>query len=164
MKNTTLCYIERDGQYLMLYRNKKKNDVNHGKWIGVGGKCEEGESPEDCLVREVKEETGYTLASFTPRGLVTFLTDNGENEYMFLYTAKAADAGDVPPPCDEGELRWIDKTAVPSLPLWEGDRIFLSLLAEDVPYFSLKLVYCGKDDVLTEAFLNGKPLDLPTCP
>lgn len=137
---TVLCYVERDGQYLMLYRNKKAHDLNGGKWIGVGGKCEPGEAPEEALVREVREETGLTLTSWKRRGLVTFV-QGALTEYMFLFTADGftGTMGD----CDEGELHWVPKQAVTDLPLWEGDREFLPLLTGDGPYFSLKLVYEG---------------------
>lgn len=138
--NTVLCYIERDGQYLMLYRNRKKNDLNGGKWIGVGGKTEPGEAPEDALLREVKEETGLTLTRYRRRGLVTFVSGD-LTEYMFLFTADGFEGNLCP--CDEGELRWVDISRVSSLPLWEGDRQFLPLLAADEPYFSLKLEYDG---------------------
>ena len=138
MFNTVLCYIERDGKYLMLYRNRKKNDVNAGKYIGVGGKFEAGESPEECLLREVKEETGLTLRSYAFRGVVTFVFD-GESEYMFLYTADGFEG--TLTDCNEGELHWIDKDALPSLALWEGDRLFLELLRQGARPFSMKLVY-----------------------
>lgn len=143
--NSVLCYLERDGQYLMLYRNKKKNDINAGKWIGVGGKLEAGESPEEALLREVKEETGLTLTNYRRRGLVTFSAD-GYTEYMHLYTADTW-SGTLTD-CDEGELRWIPKTDVPNLPLWEGDMHFLKLLTADGPYFSMKLRY--ENDQLVE--------------
>ena len=141
MKNTTLCYVEQDGKYLMLLRNKKKQDENAGKWIGVGGKFEEGESPQDCLLREVQEETGLHLTQYRFRGIVTFVSDRYETEYMHLFTAHGFE-GELTA-CDEGELRWVEKDEVLSLPLWEGDREFLRLLREDVPFFSLKLVYQG---------------------
>lgn len=141
MKNTTLCYVEQDGKYLMLLRNKKKQDENVGKWIGVGGKFEEGESPQDCLLREVQEETGLRLTQYRFRGIVTFVSDRYETEYMHLFTAHGFE-GELTA-CDEGELRWVEKDEVLSLPLWEGDREFLRLLREDTPFFSLKLVYQG---------------------
>lgn len=141
MKNTTLCYVEQDGKYLMLLRNKKKQDENAGKWIGVGGKFEEGESPQDCLLREVQEETGLRLTQYRFRGIVTFVSDRYETEYMHLFTAHGFEGELIP--CDEGELRWVEKDEVLSLPLWEGDREFLRLLREDAPFFSLKLVYQG---------------------
>lgn len=151
MKNTTLCYIEKENQYLMLHRTKKKNDINHDKWIGVGGKFEENESPEDCLLREVLEETGLTLTQFRLCGVITFLCDTCEGEYMYLfhatdYTGEIID-------CNEGVLEWVEKEKALSLPTWEGDRIFLRLMDEGGPFFSLKLRYEG--DVLKEAVLNG---------
>jgi len=155
-KLSTLCYIEKEGRYLMLHRTVKKNDVNHDKWIGVGGHFEYGESPEECLLREVKEETGYTLTSWRYRGIVTFVYGEAVVEYMSLYTADGF-KGD-PIECDEGELEWIDKSAVPSLELWEGDRIFFRLLDEGREFFSLKLVY-DTEDVLRYAALDGVPLD-----
>lgn len=155
-KLSTLCYIEKEGRYLMLHRTVKKNDVNHDKWIGVGGHFEYGESPEECLLREVKEETGYTLTSWRYRGIVTFVYGEAVVEYMSLYTADGF-KGD-PIDCDEGELEWIDKSAVPSLELWEGDRIFFRLLDEGGEFFSLKLVY-DTEDVLRYAALDGVPLE-----
>lgn len=154
MRNTTLCYLERDGQYLMLHRVKKSHDVNHGKWIGVGGKFEFQESPEDCLLREVREETGLTLKSWRYRGIVTFLYNDDEAEYMHLFTADGW-TGTLKD-CAEGELRWVPRAEVESLNLWQGDRIFLALLARDEPFFSLKLTYRGDD--LVGAVLNGVPL------
>ena len=156
MRNTTLCYLERGDEYLMLHRIKKEQDENQGKWIGVGGHLEEGESPEECLLREVWEETGYRLTSFRFRGLVTFVSDEWGTEYMFLYTADGFIG--TPVPCREGELAWVRKEVVPRLPIWEGDRIFLRLLAEEHPFFSLKLAYQGGR--LTEAALDGAPLPL----
>ena len=141
MKKTTLCYVEQDGKYLMLLRNKKKQDENAGKWIGVGGKFEKGESPQDCLLREVQEETGLRLTQYRFRGIVTFVSDRYETEYMHLFTAHGFEGERIP--CDEGELKWVEKDEVLSLPLWEGDREFLRLLREDAPFFSLKLVYQG---------------------
>lgn len=155
-KLSTLCYIEKEGRYLMLHRTVKKNDVNHDKWIGVGGHFEYGESPEECLLREVKEETGYTPTSWRYRGIVTFVYGEAVVEYMSLYTADGF-KGD-PIDCDEGELEWIDKSAVPSLELWEGDRIFFRLLDEGREFFSLKLVY-DTEDVLRYAALDGVPLE-----
>ena len=155
MKNTTLCYIQRGDQYLMLHRIKKKNDLNQDKWIGVGGKCEEDESPEECLLRECREETGLTLTRWRYRGLVTFVSDRWEGEYMHLYTADGWE-GTLAENCPEGDLAWVKKEKVPALPLWEGDRIFLRLLEEAHPFFSLKLVYEG--DHLIRAVLDGKEL------
>ena len=151
---STLCYLERGDAYLMLHRVKKKNDVNHDKWIGVGGKFEEGESPEDCILRETLEETGLTLTSYRYRGLVTFVSDTAPAEQMHLFTATAWQG--TPHPCAEGDLEWIRKEDLRNLPMWEGDRIFLRLLEEDAPFFSLKLRYEG--DRLTEAVLNGEVL------
>ena len=157
MKNTTLCYIEQDGNYLLMHRTKKKNDVNQDKWIGIGGKFEERESPEDCLLREVKEETGLTLTSYQFRGIVTFLCGESPAEYMHLFTADGF-TGELSADCPEGELAWLPKEKLLELPIWEGDKIFLKLLAEDAPFFSLKVVYQG--DVLVEASLNGKSFPL----
>ena len=141
MKNTTLVYIEREGQYLMLLRNKKKNDENAGKWIGVGGHFEEGESPEEGVLLEVYEETNLTLTSYRYRGIVTFVSDLYETEYMHLFTASGF-RGTLKE-CREGELRWIPKDQVFSLNLWEGDRVFLKYLMEDKDFFSMKLTYRG---------------------
>ncbi|MEE0434451.1 MAG: 8-oxo-dGTP diphosphatase [Peptococcaceae bacterium] len=157
MKLTTLCYIEKDGAYLMLHRVKKEHDVNKGKWIGVGGKFEAGESPDDCLLREVREETGLTLTRWRYRGIITFCYNDNEAEYMHLYTATGF-TGTLADDCHEGVLRWVAKSDIPSLSLWQGDRIFLNLLAEDYPPFSLKLLY--HDDELLEAVLDGKTLPL----
>ena len=152
MKQTTLCYLERGDEYLMLHRTKKKNDENHDKWIGVGGKFEANESPEDCMQREIFEETGLTVTDYRYRGIVTFVSDIYETEYMHLFTV--TDWTGEARECDEGELAWIKKQKLFDLTLWQGDRIFLKLLQEDVPFFSLKLTYQG--DNLTEAVLNGK--------
>ena len=153
MKNlSTLCYLERDGAYLMLHRTVKKNDVNKDKWIGVGGHFEEGESPEECVLREVLEETGYRL-----RGLVTFLSGDGVTEYMSLFTADGFEGDEIP--CDEGELEWVSMERLEELNLWEGDKIFFRLLRENVPFLSLKLVYDGKGG-LESAALNGSPIKL----
>ena len=141
MLNTTLIYIEQNDCYLMLHRVKKENDVNHDKWIGVGGKCEEGETPEECALRETLEETGLRLKSLEYRGIVTFVSDEYEGEYMHLFTSDDFE-GEVAE-CSEGELEWVDKSLVPKLPTWEGDRIFLRKIAEPGPFFSLKLVYEG---------------------
>ena len=152
MINSTLCYLERGEEYLMLHRVKKKNDVNHDKWIGVGGKFQEGESPEDCILRETWEETGLKLTDYRYRGLVTFVSNEAPTEYMLLFTAVGWTG--TPHPCDEGELAWIKKKQLLALPMWEGDRIFLKLLKENAPFFSLKLRYQGEH--LAEAVLNGK--------
>ena len=156
MINSTLCYIERDGCYLMMHRVRKKNDINHDKWIGVGGKFEEGESPEDCVMRETTEETGLRLIRPRYRGIVTFVFEGG-TEYMHLFTATEYE-GHLREDCDEGVLEWVDKRRLLTLPLWQGDLIFLRLLDEDAPFFSLKLVYEG--DTLTAAVLNGEALPL----
>ena len=154
---STLCYIERDGSYLMLHRTVKKNDVNKDKWIGVGGHFEAEESPEECLLREVYEETGYHLTAWKFRGLVTFVSGDGVTEYMSLFTADEFTG--EPVACDEGELEWVDKQEVLKLNIWEGDKIFFCLLEEQQEFFSLKLVYDGTDR-LVEAALNGKPMEL----
>lgn len=151
MKLTTLCYIEKDGKYLMLYRNRKKNDENGGKWIGVGGKLEKDETPFECMRREILEETGFCVISAKIRGVVTFVSDVFGCEYMFLYTVN--EFSGTLKECDEGELEWIDKTKLYELSMWEGDRIFLDLLAKDTPYFDLKLRYEGEK--LSEAYLDG---------
>ena len=143
MKNTTLCYIEKDGKYLMIHRTKKKNDENRDKWIGIGGKIESGESPFDSARREIKEETGLSASSLSYRGIVTFVSDILETEYMHLFTCQDF-SGEVSWECDEGELAWIEKKELLSLPMWEGDKIFLKLLETDTPFFSLKLTYEGE--------------------
>ena len=155
MRNTTLCYIRRGGDTLLLHRVKKENDENRDKWVGIGGKFEEGESPEDCLLREVREETGLRLLRWRYRGIVTFVSDEWGTEYMHLFTSDAYE-GSLRTDCDEGELEWIDRDRLLKLPIWEGDKIFLRLLDEDVPFFSLKLRYAG--DRLTEAVLNGETI------
>lgn len=152
MRRTTLCYIERDGQYLMLHRVKKKSDANAGKWIGVGGGIEAGETPEECLLREVREETGLRLTRYEKRGVVDFVSDRWEDEEMHLYSATAW-TGEICA-CDEGELKWIDVGEVLSLPHWAGDRIFLKLMAEGAPFFHLRLEYAG--ETLVRATLDGK--------
>ena len=156
-KESTLCYIEQDNKYLMLHRVVKKNDVNKDKWIGVGGHFEHGESPEECLLREVKEETGYTLTSWKYRGIVTFVYGEDVIEYMSLYTADAFTG--EPIECDEGVLEWVEKDRIGELNLWEGDRVFFRLLDEREEFFSLKLVY-NKSDVLEYAALDGIPMEL----
>ena len=153
--NSTLVYIERGGKYLMLHRTKKENDLNRDKWIGVGGKFEDGEAPEDCALREAREETGLTLTRWRYRGVVTFVSDVYETEYMHLFTADAW-TGELKA-CDEGELDWIEKSRLLSLKLWEGDKLFLRLLDSDEPFFSLKLRYEG--ETLAFAQLNGKAID-----
>lgn len=154
-KLSTLCYIEKDGKYLMLHRTVKENDVNKDKWIGVGGHFEKHESPEECLLREVKEETGYTLTSWKYRGIVTFVYGEDTIEYMSLYTADGFTG--TPISCDEGELEWVDKDAIYDLNLWEGDKIFFWLMDEGYPFFSLKLVY-DTDDNLKYVALDGKEI------
>ena len=156
MKQTTLCYLEQDGRYLMLHRVRKAHDENHDKWIGVGGKFEEGESPEECMLREVQEETGLTLTAWRYRGIVTFVSDEWGGEYMHLFTADGY-AGQIRS-CDEGELEWIEKQRLQALPIWEGDKIFLRLLDSEQPFFSLKLCYHGER--LVSAALNGKAMEL----
>lgn len=141
MKFTTLCYIERDNKYLMLYRNKKENDLNEGKWIGVGGKFEEKESPDECLLREVEEETGLTLTEYKLRCLVTFVSDKWETEHMYVYSATKFE-GEIHE-CNEGVLKWIDKDKIFDLPIWEGDRIFLERMQKEKDFFTIKLEYEG---------------------
>lgn len=153
-KMTTLCYIEKDGRYLMMHRVKKENDMNQDKWVGIGGHFEDGESPEECLCREVSEETGLRLTEYRLRGIITFVSDRWQTEYMFLYTATGYE-GNIGE-CSEGVLEWVDKSAVYSLPIWEGDRIFFRLLEQEEPFFSLKLQYKG--ETLIESILNNRAL------
>ena len=159
--NSTLIYLENEaGEYLMLHRVKKKNDINHDKWIGVGGGFEEGESPDECLRREVWEETGLTLTEFQVRGVVTFLgCDSKSDQFMYLFTATGW-TGELNLDCNEGDLAWVPKEKVLDLPIWEGDEIFLRLLAEDHPPFLLTLDYRTEtgEDRLTRAVLNGEEL------
>lgn len=143
---TTLCYIEKDGQYLMMHRERKINDENSGKYIGVGGHVEHGETPEECVVREVLEETGLKLNSYKLRGLITFSFED-KDELAFLYTSEDYE-GEPKTECSEGSLTWVKKEKVTELPIWEGDKIFLDLLNKRQDYFSLKLVY--KKDVLED--------------
>ncbi len=154
---TTLCYLERDDEYLMLHRISKKNDINKDKWIGVGGHLEDDESPEECIKREILEETGYDipLEELEFRAVVTFVSQKGDYELMSLFTAKAPDS--EPKECDEGKLEWVAKDKVYDLNLWEGDKIFLRKLSESRKFFSLKLVY-DKEDKLIEATLDGKKI------
>ena len=153
---TSLCYLEKNGSYLMLHRTKKDHDENHDKWIGVGGKFEDGESPEDCMRREVLEETGLTVTDHVYRGIVTFVSDLWPCEYMHLFSV--TDWEGEQKVCDEGDLEWIEKSKLYDLTLWEGDRIFLRLLDSDEPFFSLKLCYRG--ECLCAAYLNGKEMDI----
>ena len=153
---STLCYIEKDEKYLMLHRTVKKNDVNKDKWIGVGGHFEMDESPEECVIREVKEETGYTLTSYRFRGLVTFISGNGVTEYMSLFTADGFEG--EPVECNEGVLEWVAKEDVLDLNIWEGDKVFFKLLNEREEFFSLKLVYDGGDK-LVQVALDGNDID-----
>lgn len=158
-KMSTLCYIERDGKYLMMHRVLKENDVNRDKWIGVGGHFEYAESPEECLIREVYEETGYTLSDYSFRGIITFVYGKKGKEtieYMHLFTAKNVEG--EPKACDEGVLEWVPKSKLMELELWEGDKIFLRLLDEREDFFSLKLVY-NEEDKLIECVLDGKALN-----
>ena len=152
MKNTTLCHIEKDGKYLMLHRVKKENDLNHDKWVGIGGKFEDRESPEDCAVRETFEETGLTLKSYKYCGIVTFVSDVWETEYMHIFHSNDF-CGELKE-CDEGDLCWVDIPEIYNLPIWEGDKIFLRLIEKKAPFFSLKLEYVG--DALINAVLNGE--------
>lgn len=158
MFNCTLCYLENDkDEYLMLHRVKKKNDINHDKWIGVGGKFEANESPEECLLREVREETGLTLTDYRFRGVITFVAENYETEYIYLYTATAW-SGELTD-CDEGDLEWVPKSRIQDLPIWEGDRVFFKLIEDpNSPVFSLKMEYVG--DHMVRAALDGKDLPL----
>ena len=154
MRNTTLCHIEKDGKYLMLHRVKKENDLNHDKWVGIGGKFEDKESPEECVLREVKEETGLVLNSYTYCGIVTFVSDIWETEYMHIF--HSVDFSGEVKECDEGNLEWVDIKELYHLPIWEGDKIFFRLIEEKSPFFSLKLEYKG--DTLINAVLNGEKL------
>lgn len=152
MKETTLCYIEKENQYLMMHRTKKEHDPNEGKWIGVGGKLKEKETPEDCLLREVMEETGLTLQNYQLRGHILFQSDEWEDEFMYLYTATEF-SGNITE-CDEGDLAWVIKDTVTGLNLWEGDRIFLELLARNVGFFTLTLRYRG-DKLVDHFYMIG---------
>lgn len=156
MINTTLCHIEKDRKYLMLHRVKKKNDLNQDKWVGIGGKFEDKESPEEANLREVKEETGLTLDSARYCGIVTFVSDKWPTEYMHIFHSSSF-SGSLKE-CDEGNLEWIDIEKIYSLPIWQGDKIFLKLIAENVPFFSLKLEYQG--ETLINAVLNGEKLKI----
>ena len=154
MINSTLCYITRGDEVLMLHRVKKKNDVNKDKWIGIGGKFEDQESPDECLLREAMEETGLRLTSWRCRGVVTFLSDTWEGEYMYLFTADGFEG--ALKVCDEGDLQWVPRAFLDELPKWEGDKIFLELLWQNAPFFLLTLRYQG--DTLLEAVLNGEKI------
>ena len=149
---TTLCYVEKDGKYLMMHRVKKEHDINKDKWVGIGGHFEVDESPEECLLREAWEETGLILDEYRLRGVITFQSDRWQTEYMFLYTATKLH-GELHG-CNEGTLEWIDKKAVYDLPIWEGDKIFFQFMEEERPFFSLKLRYEG--DNLVEKVLDGQ--------
>lgn len=157
MRNTTLCHIEKDGKYLMLHRVKKHNDLNQDKWVGIGGKFEDKESPEECNRREVFEETGLTLNSACYRGIVTFVSDKWETEYMHIF--KTDDFSGSIKECDEGELCWVDIKDIYNLPIWVGDKVFLKLIEDNnTPFFSLKL--CYQDEELVYAALNDKPISI----
>lgn len=153
--NTTLIYIEKDKKYLMLHRTKKENDINKDKWIGIGGHLENGESPEEGIQREVTEETGLRLLQYQYRGIITFVY-NQQTEYMHLFTSNSFEGTLID--CDEGELAWVDKQQLLQYPLWPGDRIFLKLITEPCPFFSLKLVY--QNDLLIQAKLNDTQIEL----
>ena len=157
MRNTTLCYIERGEQYLMLHRVKKEHDLNHDKWVGIGGKFERDETPDECLLREAQEETGLTLTDYRLRGVLTFICDPWESECIFLYTATGYEGKLTD--CPEGTLEWVRKNEIHKLNLWEGDKIFFKLLNENYPVFSLKLVY-ENGNQLTEAVLDGRKLKI----
>ena len=154
MHNSALCYVLRGDEVLMLHRVKKEKDINKDKWIGIGGKFEFEEAPEECLLREAREETGLTLPSWRCRGIVTFLSEGGEGEYMYLFTADGFEGELIE--CDEGNLEWVSREFLSSLPMWEGDKIFLELLWQDAPFFLLTLRYRGEKR--TEAVLNGKKI------
>ena len=155
MKQTTQCYLERGSQYLMLHRTKKENDENHDKWIGVGGKFEEGESPEDCMLREIREETGLIVTRWRYCGIVTFVSDVWPAEQMHIFVCMEWTGEQIV--CNEGDLEWIDKQRLMDLTMWEGDRVFLKLIEKEVPFFSLKLTYKG--DQLMETVLNGMVIE-----
>ena len=154
MRNTTLCHIENDGKYLMLHRIKKENDLNHDKWVGIGGKFEDKESPEECNAREVFEETGLTVGKCRYCGVVTFVSDVWETEYMHIF--HTTDFKGELKECDEGVLEWVEIQKLYTLPIWEGDKIFFRLIEQNVPFFSLKLEYVG--DKLVNAVLNGEKI------
>lgn len=153
MLQTTICYLTVDEKTLLIHRVKKKNDMNHDKWIGIGGKFEFGESPEECMLREFQEETGLTLTSWKYRGIVTFVMGD-VCEYMHLFSADGYEGALIP--CDEGTLEWVDEQKVPELPTWEGDRVFLQLMRERESFFSLKLVY--EQECLVRVYLDGQQM------
>ena len=155
MLQTTLCYLDINDRTLLLHRIKKKNDVNHDKWIGIGGKFEHGESPEECIQREFREETGLELLEWAYRGIVTFVSEDW-CEYMHLFTATEVSGQMLE--CDEGTLEWVAWDQITQLPIWEGDKVFLRLLRERKTFFSLKLVYEGER--LARAVLDGKEMDI----
>ena len=139
---STLCYIEKDGKYLMLHRTKKKNDINKDKWLGIGGKFEQGESPEECITREVKEETGLTLNSYKLRCIVTYVSTNWETEYMYVFTSNDFTGERIE--CNEGDLQWIEKDKVAELNTWEGDKIFVEKIKNNDSFFTVKFNYDGE--------------------
>ena len=152
MKHTTLCYIEKDNMYLMLHRTKKENDINRDKWIGIGGKFEPGETPEECMLREIKEETGLTATDYRYRGIVTFISDIYETEIMHLYSVYKFKGNVID--CDEGQLEWIDKNKLYDLTMWQGDKVFLEAISDrDREFFELELVYKG-DELISAKFLQ----------
>ena len=153
-EQTTMCYIEKDGKYLMLHRIKEENDANKGKWLGVGGHFERGESPEECMQREIFEEAGLTVTEYAYRGIVTFVSDKWDDEQIHLFTVTGF-TGEVKE-CDEGVLAWVDKSEIMDLPMWEGDKSFLPLINSDHPFFSMKIVYEG--DTPVSITLDGKKL------
>lgn len=157
MINTTLCYIESENKYLMLHRVKKVNDENRDKWIGIGGKFLDKESPEECVLREVYEETGLILENYSYRAIITFVSDEYDTQYMHLFTSDKF-SGKIKSQCDEGNLEWIEKEKITSLPIWQGDKIFLELISKPCPFFSLKLEY--RKDTLIKATLHGKKLEI----
>ena len=156
MRLTTLCYAESDGRWLMMHRVKKDVDENAGKWIGLGGHLQEDETPEECVRREVREEAGLELRNLCLRGILTFILPDWGNELTFLYTAKTE--SDEVPDCAEGVLKWVPAEQISTLPLWEGDRIFLPLLRTRQYCFSLKLIY-DREDRFLGSILDGKPVN-----